>query len=165
MASVIAMVRQLLTNAMHADGADAVAGYAIVEADLGIAEVIGVDPSNTAKPFRTRCAVRAKFGEAEAWLPGGYQWNAADIARIFWTPLGVCQYDPRVLIASGFHDRGCESVVTPQEIADATFIALLRPIVFNGKIIEGVGWWRAALMYAAVRLYSMFIRGRKVKQS
>jgi hypothetical protein len=157
---VIAMVRQLLTNAMHADGADAVAGYAEVKADLGIGDVVGVDPS-AAKPYRTRCEIRVTQGESESWLPAGYHWNGADIPKLFWAILGVCQYDPRVLIASGFHDRGTESVVTPQTKADSDFITLLRPIVFNGKVVQGVGEWRAIAMYAAVRAYSMFIRGRK----
>jgi hypothetical protein len=146
---------------MHADGEAAVSGYAIVTADMGINEVIGVDPSNAEKPFRTRCEIRVTFGESLSWLPAGYSWNGADVPRLFWTILGVCQYDPRVLLASAFHDRGCESVIVPQVRADADFITFLRPIVFNGVPMKGIGEWRAVLMYAAVRFYSMFCRGRK----
>lgn len=155
---------QPLKMAMSPAGEDAVSGYAEVTADLPIYEVIGTDPSNSEKPFRTRCEIRVTLGESESWLPAGYQWNGADIPAVFWGILGVCQYDPRVLIASGFHDRGTESVITPQVKADADFITLLRPIIFNGKVIKGIGEWRAVLMYAAVRFYSMLIRGRKVKR-
>lgn len=130
----------------------------VVTATLPVDDVVG-NSLLSGKQFFTRCDVFASFGpEHTAYLPKDYRWDGASIPRIAWTLLGLNPSDRRTIIASGFHDRGCESDAIPQAIADSTFISLLQPIRFNGYRLKGVGKFRATLMYMAVRFYSIFIR-------
>ncbi len=130
----------------------------IVCAELPIDEVIGNSFQHD-KQFYAHCDIFARFGpEHTTHIPKGYHWNGADIPRMAWTLIGLSPTDRRSIIASGFHDRGCESPFIPQVLADATFVALLRPIRFNNHKLRGVGWMRATLMYMAVRSYSIFCR-------
>lgn len=123
--------------------------------DLEVDEAIGNSFTHE-KQFFTRCEIRAHFGPEHAtYLPKGYRWNGADIPRFFWTLLGISPTDRRSIIASGFHDRGTESPHIPQVMADSVFVSLLKPILFNGRRLRGVGRFRAVLMYMAVRAYSM----------
>ncbi len=124
-----------------------------------IDDAIGISFTNKRKPFYTHCTITASFGQGnQLQLRAGYHWNGADIPRFFWTLLGISQTDIRSVIASGFHDYGCESPNIPQVLADATFVSLLKPIRFNGRRLGGVGRFRATLMYMAVRAYSIFGR-------
>lgn len=129
----------------------------IVTSDLPIGDAIGMDVSR-AKCFHTRCRIVAKFGDDEVELHQNYFWNGADISRFCGWLLGVSQYDPRLALASGVHDRGCEDPRTPQVVADANFIALLGPIMFNGKRLPGIAKWRAIGCYIGVRFWSVFCR-------
>jgi hypothetical protein len=130
----------------------------VVWSDTEINEAIGTSLTNTAKPYYTKGKMVAYFGNSSAQLPSGYHWDGATIPRLCWTLLGIAPSDPRSLVASAFHDAGCENPNTPQVVADAMFVALLRPIRFNNRRIKGVGWTRATLMYMAVRAYSIFGR-------
>lgn len=129
--------------------------------NLPIDEAIGVSFTDHARPFYTRAKLTAYMGPHVATLRDGYRWNGADIPRICWSLLGVSPSDPRAIIASGFHDDGCERADIPQVIADATFVSLLRPFRFidsgthRGCYQPGVGPVRALAMYAAVRWYSI----------
>ena len=131
---------------------------AIVWAETDIDDSIGTSLTNTAKPYYTKGKIIAYLGGSSAHLPRGYHWDGASVPRLFWTLLGISPSDPRSLIASAFHDAGCENPNTPQVVADALFVALLKPIRFNNHRIKGVGWLRATLMYMAVRAYSIFGR-------
>jgi hypothetical protein len=130
----------------------------IVWSDLEIDEVIGTSLTNPRKPHFTRCQMVAYMGEYSMVLPANYQWDGASIPRLCWSLLGITPDTPSSLIASAFHDKGCESPHIPQVVADATFVSLLRPIRFNGRRLKGVGMVRATLMYMAVRAYSIFGR-------
>ena len=128
----------------------------LVFAEKDIDDAIGISFTNTNKPFFTHCTITVHFGQGnQSQLPTGYHWNGADIPRFFWTLLGISQTDIRSIIASGFHDYGCENPDIPQVLADATFVSLLKPIRFNGRRLDGVGRLRAVLMYMAVRAYSI----------
>lgn len=130
----------------------------VVWAENDIDDVIGTSVTNTKKPHYTKGKIIAYFGNSSTHLPSGYRWDGASIPRLFWTVLGVSPDDPRSLIASAFHDAGCANPNTPQVVADAWFVALLRPIRFNNRRIKGVGRLRGTLMYLAVRAYSIFGR-------
>src|SRR5687767_13932809 len=97
----------------------------IVRSSLPIDKAVGFDVANASKPFYTRSRLRAKLGRHEFELPTAYCWNGADIPRFAWTIVGVAPTDPRAVIASGFHDDGCERADVPQVIADALFVSLL----------------------------------------
>lgn len=130
-----------------------------VYANLAAGKVIGQSIANTSKPFYTNCPIYVNFGPTMSCeLTTAYQWNGADIPRFFWSLLGTNPDDPRSLLASGFHDHGCEDPRIPQVIADAVFVTLLGPIRFNGERLPGLGWLRSKLMYVAVRAYSIFGR-------
>lgn len=132
----------------------------VIASDENIDDAIGVSFTNGRKAFYTRCKLTAYMGTHTAILPAGFHWNGADIPRLFWSLLGISPSDPRSLIASGFHDDGCERADIPQVIADATFVSLLRDFGFygmagTGKRINGVGRGRAVAMYVAVRAWSI----------
>jgi hypothetical protein len=114
------------------------------------------------KYFRTLVDITIRYGSHDWLLRKGFRWNGADIPRVLgwlFALLGVTQYDPRVALASGFHDDVCNQAnkgKVMRVIGDAIFVTLLMPISFNGKSLDGVGQVRAALMYAGVRAYSMW---------
>lgn len=130
----------------------------LVYASLDIDKAIGNSFRNEKKPLYTHCKITAHMGGHFAQLKANYFWDGASIPRFFWTLLGINPSDPRSMIASAFHDEGCDNPNTPQVLADATFVALLGPIKFNAYPLKGVGKWRARAMYAAVRFYSIFVR-------
>jgi hypothetical protein len=135
----------------------------IVVAEFPIDDAIGESFTDDDKPFYAKCEIVALLGTNRATLPAGYRWNGADIPRFFWSIIGVAPTDRRAIIASGFHDLGCEDDDTPQVIADSNFVALLGPFRFvqvgnGGHDQPGVGRVRACLMYMAVRGYSIFWR-------
>jgi hypothetical protein len=80
----------------------------------------------------------------------GATYDGASIPRILWSIAGH-PLEQRWRWASYWHDRECEASECPEDrmIADAIFIRLLRE--------AGVGKWRRLAMWAAVRLYSIFI--------
>lgn len=130
-----------------------------ITAALSASKAIGISlDSPDGKPLFTECALVADLGTNKLTLPQGYAWDGATIPSFCWSIVGVHPLDPRAVIASGFHDLGCESDSTPQVVADANFVALLGPIVFNGETLPGVGSMRATAMYLAVRLFSIFVR-------
>lgn len=126
-------------------------------ANLILDECVGFSFTNLEKPFWARCEIVAQMGNT-AKLFEGYQWNGGDLPVVCWSIFGISPYDPRGVLATGFHDLGCEDDETPQVIADANFCALLGPIEFNGKVLPGVGRWRQTLGYMFVRFYSVFVR-------
>lgn len=130
----------------------------IVTSDLPIGDAIGLDVSR-AKCFHARCRIVAKFGDDQAELYQNFSWNGADVPALCALILGVSQYDPRLALASGVHDRGCSDPRTAQAIADANFITLLGPIIWNSKRLDGIPKWRRIGCFIGVRVWSIF--GRK----
>lgn len=130
----------------------------IVTARLGPDKAIGISLVNRDKPLFTRCKIKLQLGDHEADLRMAYYWNGANQPQIMWSILGLSPLDPRTALASGFHDDGCENENVPQVIADATFVALLGPITFNGQRIEGIGPFKQFCCYFGVRFYSIFVR-------
>lgn len=127
----------------------------------GCRDAIAVDiDADDGKCFRALTDIRANFGSHNWTLRRGKRWNGADIPRLGQALLGVSQHDPRVVLASGFHDDVCEQAnqgKVMRVIGDAIFVALLMPIEFNGKELDGVGTLRAVTMYAGVRAYSVYV--------
>jgi hypothetical protein len=95
------------------------------------------------------------------WVLKGYSWDGASIPRYLWWLFGH-RLAPEFRLASLWHDRLCElaECVEDRTIADAIFLRLLRE--------AGVSHWRRLLMWAAVRLYGIFIwrirRGKTTTQ-
>lgn len=136
----------------------------IVRAELPVGEVIGVDPSNREKPYFARCDVDLECGQHRATLSEGKRWNGCDIPWPGQRLLRWSRHDPRSLLASGFHDDGCEREDVPQVLADAVFVTLLRPIIFkqtkggqvlSSQVLDGIGEGRAASGYVGVRIWSL----------
>lgn len=116
-----------------------------------------LDLKNDDKYFRTICEIKVEFAGREWALGRDFQWNGADIPRVWQFILGLGRYDPRLALASGFHDDVCNQVAADnvqRVVGDAIFVSLLMPIRFNGTKLPGIGPWRAALAYAGVRCYS-----------
>lgn len=124
---------------------------------LPIDKAIGFDPSSD-KPFYAKCRIMANLGGSFSWLHAGYRWNGADEPRAFWSVWGVTPTDPRVVLASGFHDQGTEDENTPQVLADAMFISLLGNVHFNDVLLPGINWFQQFVFYTGVRFYSLFCR-------
>ena len=122
---------------------------------VDINHAIGLHFTHPTKQWRLNAILHVQFGVYEAEIPVGYIWNGADIPRLCWSLIGVNPHDRRVLIASCVHDWGCENENVPQKLADGMFASLLEPITFNGYPLPGVGKTRAALMYYAVRTWSV----------
>lgn len=143
--------------------ADVVAGYRFSHPSQD-AICLDIDPRDRdgqpiGKSFRLLCDVSVRCGYQTWILRRGYQWNGADIPRFWQFLLGVDRYDPRAALASAFHDQVCEAANQGhvlRVVGDAIFISLLMPITFNGRLLPGVGKWRAIAMYAGVRLYSVW---------
>jgi hypothetical protein len=135
----------------------------LVVAELPIDFAVGINFTDDEKMYQANCEIVAMLGTNTVRLPKGYRWNGADIPQLFWTLIGVSPTDRRSIIASGFHDLGCEDDDTPQVMADSNFVTLLRPFRFvqvgnGGHDQRGVGRARATAMYVAVRAYSIFVR-------
>jgi hypothetical protein len=98
----------------------------------------------------TRVVIRNNGRWVERHEFGGASWDGASIPRILWSIAGH-PLEQRWRWASYWHDRECEASECPEDrmIADAIFIRLLRE--------AGVGKWRRLAMWAAVRLYSIFV--------
>lgn len=123
-----------------------------------------VEGKPTDKHFRLLADVHVDFAGIRHWLKRGFQWNGADIPGLFQWLLGVNRYDPRVALASAFHDDWCNKAnagILLRAIGDAMFVSLLMQITFNGRDLDGVGTARAIYMYTGVRAYSAwrFMRG------
>lgn len=129
-----------------------------LHSDLPLDQVVSINLTNPDKPFRTRDHITARLGSNTAKLPRAWCWNGANVPQFFWSIFGISQHDPRAIIASGFHDFGCEDDETPQVVADANFAALLGPIEFNGVLLPGLNRWRVTLGYIGIRFYSVFVR-------
>lgn len=130
----------------------------VVISELPIDEAIGVSFTHGQKQFYTKCKITAYFGSHTAELREGFYWNGADEPRLFWTVLGVDPTGIQVIIATGFHDDGCERSDIPQVMVDGVFVSLLKDIRFNGRKIRGLNKWKARAMYAGVRFYSIVCR-------
>ena len=83
-------------------------------------------------------------------IPEGYRYDGASIPRWAWCIFGH-PLSPEFRWASLFHDKLCEDAMSieARTHADAVFLELLRE--------AGVSQWRRLLMWAAVRLYGIFI--------
>lgn len=130
----------------------------ILTARLGPDKAIGISLVNNEKPLYTHCKIHLKLGKYTADLRTSYYWNGANLPKITWSLLGLNPLDPRIALASGFHDDGCEDDEVPQVLADAIFVALLGPIEFNGIRLEGISKFEQVCCYVGVRFYSLFIR-------
>ena len=115
------------------------------------------------KYLHARCDIAACIGEQVYMLRFGFNWNGADIPRwIEWLVCLLCglsRFDPRLAIATGFHDDLCAKANAGnglRAIADAVFITLLMPIEFNDHRLTGIGKWRAVVLYLGVRSYSIY---------
>lgn len=109
------------------------------------------------KSWRTRCYIQADFGGHTWVLDKTFAWDGASIPCFWQRLLGISRYDPRVALASAFHDDMCNQLGADnvqRVIGDAIFISLLMPIRFNGKRLPGLGPRMATLLYCGVRLYS-----------
>ena len=86
----------------------------------------------------------------ERWELAGASWDGASIPRVFWSIFGH-PLEQQYRWASYWHDRLCESAtcVEDRTIADAVFLRLLTA--------AGVPKWRRLAMWAAVRIYGIFI--------
>ena len=123
-------------------------------------DVIALDvDAEDGKCFRLLSDLRADFGGVKRELRAGFRWNGADIPRLWQWMLGVDRYDPRVAIASAFHDDECNKANARRGlrvIGDAIFVSLLMPIAYNGQELDGVGITRAFYLYLGVRTYSLW---------
>lgn len=120
-------------------------------------DCVSLDLANPEKPFRVRNEITACFAEHNWHLPSGFSWNGADIPWLWQWALRVSRFDPRVALASAFHDDMChrlKSENVQRVIGDALFVSLLMPIHFNGRTLPGIGPRKAAAMYLGVRAYS-----------
>lgn len=81
-------------------------------------------------------------------IPKGFIFDGASIPRLFWTVIGTTPFNPKTIVASCVHDWYCNYATTygQRVIGDACFYYLLRT--------HNVGWLRATLMYAGVRVWS-----------
>lgn len=148
--------------------ADVVAGYRfshpVQDAICLDVDARDRDGNPTDKCFRLLSDVSIRFGDHIWVLRRGFQWNGADIPRFWQWVLGIDQHDPRVALASAFHDDVCNKANEGhmlRVVGDAIFVSLLMPIYFNGRAMPGVGTWRAIAMYAGVRAYSVWRFVRK----
>jgi hypothetical protein len=125
-------------------------------------DFISINPkAKEEKYFKTKCAVHAKFAGHDWKLNEGFSWNGADIPRLLeWLIClitGLTRFDPRLAIATGFHDSICNALNAAnvqRVIGDAIFISLLMDIELNGERVDGIGSWRATVLYLGVRFYS-----------
>jgi hypothetical protein len=89
------------------------------------------------------------------WLeiPKGYEFDGASIPRALWSLIGS-PFQPEYLKAACFHDWVCEHAIryTHRTAGDEVFLQLLTD--------AGVPYWRRAIMFAGVRLYSWTQRRR-----
>lgn len=76
-------------------------------------------------------------------VPEGFQTDLMTMPRIFWPFLPP--HDPRYAAACVLHDYLCRWQGFSRVVADAVFYEALR--------VLGVGWFKATLIYAAVRLW------------
>lgn len=120
-------------------------------------DAIVLNLKSKTKQWKTRCRIEADFGNNTWVLDPDFRWDGASIPCFWQRLLGISRYDPRVALASAFHDDICNRIGAhnaQRVVGDAIFISLLMPIKFNGKLLPGVGPWMAVILYAGVRLYS-----------
>jgi hypothetical protein len=76
-------------------------------------------------------------------VPAGFEFDGASIPPLAWPIIGS-PFDPRFVRAALLHDWIYSSHLMPRKEADIAFRDIL--------LADGVGDWRAELMYRAVRL-------------
>ena len=113
-----------------------------------------------AGPNRVRVAETIRYDVSQypgclQWLevPADYTFDGASIPRLLWSLIGS-PFEPDYLKAACFHDWQCEHAVryTQRTIGDEVFLQLLTD--------AGVPYWRRAIMFVGVRIYSWTQRRR-----
>ena len=82
-------------------------------------------------------------GDVTLTVPAGFEFDGASIPPPVWPIIGS-PFDPRFVRAALLHDWAYSSHLIGRKTADVAFRDIL--------IADGVGEWRAELMYRAVRL-------------
>ena len=87
-------------------------------------------------------------------IPSGFIFDGATIPKLAWLIIGP-PFEPDFILAACIHDWYCNNALTYNDrvIGDAVFFKILAD--------EKVPYWRRALMYSAVRLYTFFHRHRE----
>jgi len=97
-------------------------------------------------PLKWRLSLNGKDG-IKVTVPAGFETDYASVPRLAW-PL----FPPRGpwSKAAVIHDYLCSNDVCSRPLADAIFREIMREL--------GVPRWRRAVMYVAVRAYSILIK-------
>lgn len=86
-------------------------------------------------------------------IPAGFRWNGASIPKVAWSIIGspfTGRYQRAALLHDflyefqGWPPAGCGPRVHSRKAVDVLFYRMMRE--------DGVGWWRAKIMYSAVRV-------------
>jgi hypothetical protein len=105
--------------------------------------------------FVTLCRILLRYNGYELVIPAGYEFDGPTIPRLLWWIVGLSPADLDALLASLFHDFILDTRVLDRIVGDAIFCVCLGPVVFNEKVLPGVGPKRRAAMYLAVRSWSI----------
>lgn len=123
--------------------------------------IITIHPKNTEKPFTLMNDIEylsEKYHgfKYRIFINKGYNWNGANIPRIFWRIVGS-QYNPEFAPASMVHDWLCENKSFIEKHGVQVSSDIFRDILILYKVPK----CKAKIMATAVRLWQYTQRGWK----